>query len=483
MRAFFLEHYTLYMHYYNQNKKRITMIRQYFFILFITTSLFSQNSVVQQFSKAFADVAENAKPAVVTIITDKIMKVPNNDLYFFFNPYMDPNSEREYKTNALGSGVIVDASNGYILTNNHVVEDMDNIKVKLIDKREYNAKIMGTDPKSDLAILKIEAENLRQLKLGDSDKLRVGEWVMAVGSPFSENLSHTVTTGIVSAMGRSNIIRGQNYEDFIQTDAAINPGNSGGALLNMKGELIGINTAIATGGYERGNRGVGFAIPSNMSKRIMSDLIDKGYVTRSWLGVYIQPIDDDAAKALEMESRDGALVTQVVDDSPAEKAGVEEGDVIIKFDNKNITDSSNLRNIVSLMPPGSKSKVVVFRNGSKKILNVVLQELEDGKKVALRPSKGTSILGLELKEINNSLKKKYNIEDNDGNLVITDVEQGSEAEEKGLREGDIIKRVGTQQVKSLKEFKKKEKVARSRGSLLLLIKKDDGSSLFVTLNY
>ena len=483
MRAFFLEHYTLYMHYYSQNKKRITMIRQYFIILFITTSLFSQNSVVQQFSKAFADVAENAKPAVVTIITDKIMKVPNNDLYFFFNPYMDPNGDREYKTNALGSGVIVDASNGYILTNNHVVEDMDNIKVKLIDKREYSAKIMGTDPKSDLAILKIEAENLRQLKLGDSDKLRVGEWVMAVGSPFSENLSHTVTTGIVSAMGRSNIIRGQNYEDFIQTDAAINPGNSGGALLNMKGELIGINTAIATGGYERGNRGVGFAIPSNMSKRIMSDLIDKGYVTRSWLGVYIQPIDDDAAKALEMDSRDGALVTQVVGDSPAEKAGVEEGDVIVRFDNKNITDSSNLRNVVSLMPPGSKSEVVVFRNGSKKILNVILQELKDGKQVALRPSKGTSILGLEVKEINNSLKKKYNIEDNDGNLVITDVEQGSEAEEKGLREGDIIKRVGTQQVKSLKEFKKKEKVARSRGSLLLLIKKDDGSSLFVTLNY
>ena len=255
---------------------------------------------------------------------------------------MDPNGEREYKTNALGSGVIVDARNGYIITNNHVVEDMDNIKVKLFDKREYKAEIMGTDPKSDLAILKIEADNLRQLKLGDSDKLRVGEWVMAVGSPFSENLSHTVTTGIVSAMGRSNIIRGQSYEDFIQTDAAINPGNSGGALLNMKGELIGINTAIATGGYEKSNRGVGFAIPSNMTERIMSDLIDKGYVTRSWLGVYIQPLDADAAKALEMNSRDGALVTQVVGDSPAELGGVQEGDVIIRFDNKNITDHLTL---------------------------------------------------------------------------------------------------------------------------------------------
>ncbi len=459
------------------------MIRKYFIISFIASNLFSQNSVVQQFSKAFADVAENAKPAVVTIITDKIMKVPNNDLYFFFNPYMDPNGEREYKTNALGSGVIVDAGNGYILTNNHVVEDMVNIKVKLFDKREYSAEIIGTDPKSDLAILKIKAENLRQLKLGNSDKLRVGEWVMAVGSPFSENLSHTVTTGIVSAMGRSNIIRGQNYEDFIQTDAAINPGNSGGALLNMNGELIGINTAIATGGYERGNRGVGFAIPSNMSKRIMSDLIDKGYVTRSWLGVYIQPLDDDAAKALEMESRDGALVTQVVVDSPAEKAGVEEGDVIVRFDNRNITDSSNLRNVVSLMPPGSKSEVVVFRNGSRKILNVVLQELKDGKQLAVKSSSGTSVLGLEIKEINNSLMKKYNIEEEDGKLVIVNVESGSEAEKKGLRAGDVIKRVGTQQVRSLKDFRKKEKISRARGSLLLLIKKNDDSSLFVTLNY
>ena len=460
------------------------MIRILVLTFFITSNLFSQNSVVQQFSDSFADVAEQAKPAVVTIITDKIMKVPNNDLYFFFNPYMDPNSEREYKTNALGSGVIVDARNGYIITNNHVVEDMDNIKVKLFDKREYKAEIMGTDPKSDLAILKIEADNLRQLKLGDSDKLRVGEWVMAVGSPFSENLSHTVTTGIVSAMGRSNIIRGQSYEDFIQTDAAINPGNSGGALLNMKGELIGINTAIATGGYEKSNRGVGFAIPSNMTERIMSDLIDKGYVTRSWLGVYIQPLDADAAKALEMNSRDGALVTQVVGESPAELGGVQEGDVIIRFDNKNITDPSNLRNIVSLMPPGSKSDVVVFRNGSKKNLSVVLQELKDGKQVAVKSnSSNESVLGLELKEINRDLMEKYNIDEDDGKIVVVSVDVNSEAADKGLVEGDVIKRVGTQQVNSLKEFKKKEKASRKRGSLLLLVKKNDGSSRFVTLNY
>ena len=449
----------------------------------IVNRLLSQNSVVQQFSDSFADVAEAAKPAVVTIITDKTMKVPNNDLYFFFNPYMDPNSEREYKTNALGSGVIVDARKGYIITNNHVVEDMDNIKVKLFDKREYKAEIMGTDPKSDLAILKIDAENLRQLKLGNSDKLRVGEWVMAVGSPFSENLSHTVTTGIVSAKGRSNIIRGQSYEDFIQTDAAINPGNSGGALLNMKGELIGINTAIATGGYEKSNRGVGFAIPSNMSKRIMSDLIDRGYVTRSWLGVYIQPLDADAAKALDMESRDGALVTQVVPDSPAAVGGVQEGDVIIRFDNNNISDPSKLRNIVSLMAPGSKSDVIVVREGSNKVLKVVLEELKDSKQVAAKTSSQSLILGLELKEINDSLKEKYGIDESDGKIVIVSVDPESEAAEKGLVEGDVIKRVGTQKVSSIKEFNKKEKASRSRGSLLLLVKKKDDSSRFITLNY
>ena len=199
-------------------------------------SLVAQNSVVRQFSKAFADVAEKAKPAVVTIITDKVISMNQFDDFGFF--FYQPNRPRqkEFKTNALGSGVIIDAENGYILTNNHVVNEMDGIRVKLIDKREFDAIIIGTDPKTDLAVLQIDADNLNDIELGNSDKIRVGEWVMAVGSPFSENLSHTVTTGIVSALGRSNIMNSQSYEDFIQTDAAINPGNSGGALLNMEGE-------------------------------------------------------------------------------------------------------------------------------------------------------------------------------------------------------------------------------------------------------
>ena len=218
------------------------------FLILLTWTLFAQNSIVEQFSTAIADVAEKVKPAVVTIVTDKVIKLPmGNEFYFFFNPYQMPDREREYKTNALGSGVIIDAGSGFVLTNNHVVEDMDAIRVKLIDKREFEAKVIGTDPKSDLAVLQIKADDLTQVKLGDSDKLRVGEWVMAVGSPFSENLSHTVTTGIVSALGRSNILRGQSYEDFIQTDASINRGNSGGPLFNIDGEVIGINTARKMG--------------------------------------------------------------------------------------------------------------------------------------------------------------------------------------------------------------------------------------------
>ena len=287
------------------------------------------------------------------------------DFGFFFYPPNQPR-QREFKTNALGSGVIIDSKNGYILTNNHVVEDVDGIRIKLIDKREFDASIVGTDPKSDVAVLQIDAENLTDIKMGNSSEIRVGEWVMAVGSPFSENLSHTVTTGIVSALGRSNIMGAQSYEDFIQTDAAINPGNSGGALLNMNGDLIGINTAIATGGSGRSNRGVGFAIPSNMASRIMGDLIDKGYVTRSWLGVYIQELDSETAEALNIDVRNGALITDVVDGSPAEDGGIQEGDVIITFNGEPIANPANLKNVVSLTAPNSTSKVKVLRRVLKK---------------------------------------------------------------------------------------------------------------------
>ena len=451
--------------------------------LFIFNITIAQNSVVSQFSKAFADVAEKAKPAVVTIITDKVVSLNQFDDfgYFFFQPNMP--RQREYKTNALGSGVIVDAKKGYILTNNHVVEDMDGIRVKLIDKREYDAVIIGTDPKTDLAVLQIEADNLKDIKLGDSDGIRVGEWVMAVGSPFSENLSHTVTTGIISALGRSNIMNAQSYEDFIQTDAAINPGNSGGALLNMDGDLIGINTAIATGGYEKSNRGVGFAIPSNMSERIMSDLIDKGYVTRAWLGVYIQEIDSEIAEAFDIDTRNGALITDVVEDSPAENAGIQEGDVIVAFNGKTIANPANLKNVVSLTAPESTNKVELVRDGKTKVMDVVLEELPDSpKKFATKKTNSKKSFGLELRKINKSIKNKYDIDDDDV-LVVTGIDINGEAYAEGIREGDIIKNVGTRRVKTVKEFNKLIEKAEKKGTVLLLVKKPSGGSRFFTLKF
>ena len=442
--------------------------------------LLGQNSVVKQFSQAFADVAEKAKPAVVTIITDKLVSMNQfEDFGFFFYPPNQPR-QREFKTNALGSGVIIDSKNGYILTNNHVVEDVDGIRVKLIDKREFDASIVGTDPKSDVAVLQIDAENLTDIKMGNSAEIRVGEWVMAVGSPFSENLSHTVTTGIVSALGRSNIMGAQSYEDFIQTDAAINPGNSGGALLNMNGDLIGINTAIATGGSGRSNRGVGFAIPSNMASRIMGDLIDKGYVTRSWLGVYIQELDSETAEALNIDVRNGALITDVVDGSPAEDGGIQEGDVIITFNGEPIANPANLKNVVSLTAPNSTSKVKVLREGTEKILKVKLEELpEDPTTYGTKKTNNFNDYGFQLREVTKSLREKYNLPDDDA-LVVVDIDQNGEAYSKGIREGDMIKRVGTKRVKTMRDFKKFTK--GSKDSMLLLVKKPKWESRFYTLN-
>ena len=451
--------------------------------LLLINFLFSQNSVVRQFSKSFADVAEKAKPAVVTIITDKIVSLSQyEDFGFFFYQPGQPR-QKEFKTNAIGSGVIIDSKKGYILTNNHVIDDMDGIKVKLFDKREFEATIIGTDPKTDLAVLKIDANDLIDISLGDSDEARVGEWVMAVGSPFSENLSHTVTTGIISALGRSNIMNSQSYEDFIQTDAAINPGNSGGALISMDGKLIGINTAIATGGSERSNRGVGFAIPSNMVKRIMSDLIDKGFVTRAWLGVFIQELDSETAKGLNIKTRNGALITDVVDGGPAEEGGIQEGDVIIAFNDQLISDPSNLKNVVSLTPPNSKNRVKVIRDGSKKIVEVILEELPDQvQNFSVRDRVRSNEFGLQLKEITDSLQKKYNLEDTDA-LVVIKIDKDGEAYNKGIREGDIVKRVGTEKVETVKAFKRLIDKSREKGTLLLLVKKPNGGSKFYTLKY
>ena len=452
-------------------------------IFFITALIFAQNSVLKQFSQAFADVAEKANPAVVTIITETEYKMEDfHQGLPFDNPFFFPrNSPRKYRGRALGSGVIVEAEKGYILTNNHVVDKADEIKIKLMDKRVISATVVGTDPKSDLAVLQIKADNLSELELGNSDKLRVGDWVLAVGSPFSANLSHTVTAGIVSALGRSNVISSRDhYEDFIQTDAAINPGNSGGALLNMEGELVGINTAIATGGFEKANRGVGFAIPSNMAKKVMQDLITKGYVVRSWLGVYIQNVDDNVAKALKLSNRDGALVSDIVEESPAEKAGLEQGDVIVEFNDVLIYDSAHLKNIVSSTPPGTLSKVIIFRDEKKKSVNVTLEEIKksDDKTIASM-SLNDRDFGLEIKDVNKTLSEKYGVPMEQG-VVVINVIPNSEAFNAGIQEGDLITRVGTEKIKSKREFKSQLKKAKKQGSVLLLVSRDDVSR-FVAL--
>jgi len=458
-------------------------LKRYLIIFILIVSCgWAQNSIARQFSNAFADVAEKVNPSVVTILAKKEIKV---DRYHRNNPYNNlfPQKffDQELYTRALGSGVIVDSQEGYILTNNHVVENMDEIIVRLIDKREYEAVIVGNDPRSDLAIIRIEAHELTAVDFGDSDKLRVGEWVLAIGSPFSDNLSHTVTAGIISALGRSSIISNDNYEDFIQTDTAINPGNSGGALVNLDGALIGINTAIATGGLQRSSSGVGFAIPVNMAKKVMDDLINEGRVIRAWLGVYIQDLDDGAARALGLDTRDGALIGDVVKNSPAEKGGIEIGDIITTFDGQGISGSSNLKNIVSSSKPDKRYTVELLRDGKKKKYFITLEELPENPRTLARvESDIESELGFRIENVTTQLLRKYEIYDNVEGVVVTDIDRRSEAFTAGLRPGDVITRVGRRNVNSIKNFYELLD-AESRGNTVLLLVKRKDVSRFLTL--
>ena len=465
--------------------KRLSVFTYLCFLLL--TPSFSQNAILKQFSDQFANIAEKANPAVVTILTEKKVDLsqsnkntPQEDLFRF---YFNQPRQREYKSSALGSGVIIDAKNGYIITNNHVVEDVDEITVRLLNKSEYKASIIGKDPKSDLAVIKIKAKNLSDINLGDSDKLRVGEWVIAVGSPFSANLSHTVTAGIVSAKGRGNIIQGDIYEDFIQTDAAINPGNSGGALLNSSGDLIGINTAIYSNGYfDKGNQGVGFAIPSNMVKKVMSDLISYGKVVRSYIGVQIQPINDTAAKALGLKSSLGALVANVIDDGPADNAGIETGDVIVEFDGMTIKSVDHLRNNVSISKPDVFYNLSIIRDGRKKSFKVKLETMPSDDQLAVdSQTENANELGMEVRNLNSSFRSEYNIDAQDDGIIVSKVLPESPAIEAGIKAGDLITRVGSRRCRSVKQFNSLVKNTKRRGMLMLHIKRD-GNAQYVTLD-
>lgn len=461
-------------------------------ISIITISfVFGQNPVFQQFSTLFVDIVEDVNQSVVTI-TAKKTYTTNKDVQDFYR-FWGRDIPDSYQGKSLGSGVIVDADNGYVITNHHVVFDngkpVDEIIIELMDKRMFDAEIIGLDEGTDLALLQIEADNLKSIKMGDSDKVRVGEWVLAIGSPFSANLSHTVTAGIVSAVGRDNVMMqgGDKYQDFIQTDAAINPGNSGGALLNMAGELIGINAAIISG--SRSSAGVGFAIPSNIVKKVKDDLVIKGYVVRSFLGIYMQDINEDIYEAMELESMQGTIIGEVVPGSPADKAGLEVSDIIVGFEDQKINNGSELKNLISNSIPGSKIKLKILRSGRNEDIDVVLEE----KSVDGLSSVGDTYIdkkfGLTVANISDALIKKFNIPSknsswSDGSdlkgIVVTKILPGGIAEQAGFELGDLINRVGQKKISNINEFINEIEQYEEDKKILVLVKRGRASR-FLTL--
>ncbi len=448
----------------------------------ISEELEKLGSVANTLEKSLALVAEYVKPSVVSITTVKIFKHPKrrfhgdrperrrdpfrdffgDDFFDRFMPRPRP-PEGEFKTRSLGSGVIVD-KRGYILTNNHVVADMDELKVKLSDKREFDAKIIGTDPQTDLAVIKIEGENLIPAKMGDSDEMKPGLWAIAVGNPFG--LTSTVSVGVISAIGRSGVGIAQ-YENFIQTDAAINPGNSGGPLLNIKGEVIGINTAIftRTGGYQ----GIGFAIPVNMAKAVLRDLIEKGKVTRGWLGVVIQNLDPSLAKQFDVDVIEGVLISDVQDDSPAKEAGFERGDIVIEYDNKEVADINELRNKVAQTEVGKKVKVKVLRGSKEKVLTVKIGE-QPADLFAVGPFPGGKDLGMTVQDLTEELAGSLGYEGESG-VVVSAIEQGSPAAQTDIKEGDLIKEVNREKITNVKGFRQALRKSEKGKDVLLLIRR------------
>jgi serine protease Do len=425
---------------------------------------------------SFADLAQKLGPTVVNIKVTKVEKVglsqefpfpegPNGDFFRRFFREM-PRHPETFRMQGAGSGVII-SKDGYILTNNHVVEGAKEVTVTLADKQEYKARIVGRDSRTDLAILKIDPrESLTAATMGDSAQLRVGDWVLAIGNPFG--LSNTVTSGIVSAKGR--VIGAGPYDDFIQTDAPINPGNSGGPLFNMEGQVVGINTAILSDG-----QGIGFAIPVNEVKPLVPQLISKGGVTRGYLGVSIQPITPELEKAMKLETNKGALVAEVVSGSPADKAGIHQGDVIIAFNNKAVDEPRDLSSLVANTPVGQEANVTVLREGAKKQLPVKIEKLGSGEAKAEgsgQPSQGK--WGLGLQDLNPGMAGPPTSKADHGVLVAS-VQPGSPADLAGIHQGDIILGINRQPVTSVKEAKEAIAGTKDKDSLLLLVKRGEGT--------
>jgi serine protease Do len=433
----------------------------------------------------FAPVVKKTLPAVVKVSSSKVTKTPTE---FFGSGQMDPffrqffgddsggrfNVPREQREQGVGSGVIV-SPEGYILTNNHVVDGATDVRVTLSDKREFKASVVGKDPKTDVAVLKIDGSDLPQITIGDSSKVQVGDYALAIGNPFG--VGQTVTMGIVSATGRGGLGI-EDYEDFIQTDAPINPGNSGGALVNDRGELIGINTAILSHG-SGGNQGIGFAVPVNLAREVMDQILKNGKVTRAYLGIIPQDVTPAMAKAFGVKDHDGALVGDVSPNSPAQRAGVERGDIILEVNGKPVSDANGLRMNISMMSPDSTVNLKVLRSGGTRELVAKLGELEPPKgerASAETPSTGGGLEGVAVENLTPQTARQLGLPASTPGVVVTNISPASPVADSGLQEGDVIQEVDRKPVKNLSDY---QQAMRNAGKEPLLLVNRHGSTFFV----
>jgi serine protease Do len=475
----------------------------------IATSAYALDPGVEnlrQTSKAFAAVSREVSPSVVFIQVEG--KASGTDVVPFSSPFDNelpfgddffkrffgdefpglprpPRSEQpqgERRVMGQGSGFVFKTDKGllsntvYILTNNHVVENADKIKVQFQDGEEFDASITGRDPQSDVAVIEIKASGLPELQLADSATLDVGEWVVAIGNPFG--LSHTLTVGVVSAKGRTSV--GINdYEDFIQTDAAINPGNSGGPLVNLDGEVVGINTAIFS--RSGGNMGIGFAIPSNLARNIANQLIEHGGVTRGFLGVIIQQLTTELAESFDVQAGKGILVAQVNEDSPAQKAGLQQGDIIVKIGDEPVSEVGGFRNRVAMTPPGSTIELTVLRAGKEKTLKVTIGKLSDDKLLAEGATQSADEIGLSVQTLTPQLAEQFDVKPGEG-VVVTELQPGSIAATAGITVGTIIFEVDRNKVNNAAEFQRAVKASTDDKRVLLLVRNGDVQS-FVILKW
>lgn len=435
-------------------------------------------NAAKQMSEAFVDVSKKVTPSIVMIVNEEKLQsafgddATQND--FFQNFFDFSPRQREQFQKTLGSGVIV-SSDGFIITNNHVVDNSTRLQVTLPDGDKVPAKIIGKDPKTDLALIKVVRSGLKPVTFGNYQDVQVGEWVLAVGTPFAEALHHTVTAGIVSAKGRSNVGIA-DYEDFLQTDAAINPGNSGGALVDLDGNLIGINTAILSN--DGSNSGVGFAIPVNIVSDVMQQLKRNGRVIRGYLGVTIQDLTPEMEKSLDLKNVDGAVISGIEKDSPADNAGLKTYDVITSVDGRPVHNSFDLRQAISSIPPGSKTELGILRDGKDKTIDVNVAELKNDSSPTEKQQDRTEKLGVELQDLTPQLARRLGAETDHG-VAVTRVASGSTAEEAGLQQGDIIFEVNRREVRSVNDFQELVKGETDSSVLLAIDRK--GASFFVTL--